>query len=388
MEEITRLHRSDYPDVFALSQFAFQYTLTEDDLVKKAREADRHDIWGYQIDGKIAGKLHIIPLEVMINGQKYAMGGISSVATWPEYRRLGIAKKLLHHALVKMKEEGQVIAYLHPFLASFYRKYGWEFAFNRRQDTIPIAQFNQTWNTKGTIKREDADASLLNNIYTEHSKRYNGMLVRDDLWWQQRVLTDKNMHVVYAYNDEEIAEGYMIYRVVDRVLTVQEIAYKNVNALHLLYECIGNHDSMATHVKWTVPMNNLFPVITKDPTYEQNIQQYFMARIVLMKEFLQNYAYTMENTHFAIKVADEFFPENSGIYEVEVTDGKANQVQCVNEASSLVINISIQYVTAMFLGYIRPSQLYEAGLITGDVTAINQLEKAIPRKQTYFQDFF
>lgn len=196
------------------------------------------------------------------------------------------------------------------------------------------------------------------------------------------------MHVVYAYNDEEIAEGYMIYRVVDRILTVQEIAYKNVNALHLLYECIGNHDSMATHVKWTVPMNNLFPVITKDPTYEQNTQQYFMARIVLMKEFLQNYAYTMENTHFAIKVADEFFPENSGIYEVEVTDGKANQVQCVNEASSLVINSSIQYVTAMFLGYIRPSQLYEAGLITGDEIAINQLEKAIPRKQTYFQDFF
>src|SRR5699024_3179466 len=155
MEEITRLHRCDYPEVFALSQFAFQYTLTEDDLLKKAREADRHDIWGYQIDGKIAGKLHILPLEGIFNGQKYAMGGISSVATWPAYRRRESVNKLFHHAFVKMKEEGQVIPYLHPFLASFYRKYGWEFAFNRRQDTIPIAQFNQTSNTKGTIKRED-----------------------------------------------------------------------------------------------------------------------------------------------------------------------------------------------------------------------------------------
>src|SRR5699024_12047010 len=105
--------------------------------------------------------------------------------------------------------------------------------FNNRKNTIPIAKYNKTWNKKDKMKKEDADTYLLNNIYTEHSKRYNGMLVRDDLWWQQRVLTDKNMHVVYAYNDEEIAEGYMIYRVVDRVLTVQEIAYKNVNALHL-----------------------------------------------------------------------------------------------------------------------------------------------------------
>src|SRR5699024_5701581 len=388
MEEIIRLNRSDYPDVFALSQFAFQYTLTEDDLVKKAREADRHDIWGYQIDGKLAGKLHIIPLEVMINGQKYTMGGISSVATWPEYRRLGIAKKLLHHALVQMKEEGQVLAYLHPFLASFYRKYGWEFAFSRRHDYIPIEQFKQSWKTKGTVKREERDASILNDIYTIHSKRYNGMLIRDDLWWQQSVLTDRHMHVVYAYNEDGVAEGYMIYQVVDRVLTVKEMAYKNVNALHLLYECIGNHDSMATHVKWTVPMNDLFPLVSTDPTYEQNEQQYFMTRIVLMKEFLKNYTYTLEDAHFAINVEDDFFPVNSGVYEVEVTGGKANQVHQGNETTSIVINSSVQYTTAMFLGYKRPNELYEKGLITGDEAAIHQLEKAIPRKQTYFQDFF
>src|SRR5699024_11833078 len=112
-------------------------------------EENSSEIRGYKIDGKLTGKLHIMPLEVMINGQEYTMGGISFVATLPEYRRLGIAKKLLHHALVQMKEEGQVLAYLHPFLASFYRKYGWEFAFSRRHDYIPIEQFKQSWKTKG-----------------------------------------------------------------------------------------------------------------------------------------------------------------------------------------------------------------------------------------------
>src|SRR5699024_4070254 len=105
------------------------------------------------------------------------------------------------------------------------------------------------------------------------------------------------------------------------------------------------------------------------------------------KEFLQTYAFAQDG-NFAIKVEVDFFPENSGIYEVEVIEGKANQVQHVNEAKSIMINSSIQYVTAMLLGYNRTSELYEAGLITGDETAINQLEEAIPRKQTYFQDFF
>lgn len=120
MDKIVSLSRADYKDIFDLSQFAFQYNLSEEALIEKAREADRHQIVGYRMDGNLAGKLHIIPLEVTIQGKKFMMGGISSVATWPEYRRLGIAKKLLYHALVKMKEQGQVLSYLHPFSVGFY----------------------------------------------------------------------------------------------------------------------------------------------------------------------------------------------------------------------------------------------------------------------------
>lgn len=388
MGMITRLNRSDYPEVFALSQFAFQYTLSEDDLVKKAREADRHEVWGYKVDAKLAGKLHIIPLEVTINEERYTMGGIASVATWPEFRRLGIAKKLLYHALIQMKKNGQVLAYLHPFLASFYRKYGWEYAFNRRLDTIPVSQFKRIWNGKGTVKRQAAEVSLLNDIYTEHSKRYNGMLVRDELWWQQRILTDQNMHVVYAYNEADIAEGYMIYKVIDNVLTVKEIAYKNMNALYLLYECIGNHDSMATHIKWKVAPNNLLPLLVSNPAYEQIEEPYFMARIVQIEEFLRQFTYTKADGFFTLYVEDEFFTENTGLYEVKIREGKVEHVAEVKGSEAMTVYSSIQYVTAMFLGYKRPNELYEAGLITGEKSAIDQLEKVIPRKQTYFQDFF
>lgn len=45
------------------------------------------------------------------------------------------------------------------------------------------------------------------------------------------------------------SEGYIIYKVKDEVFTVTEMAYTSLNGMYLLYEFIGNHDSMAKEVK-------------------------------------------------------------------------------------------------------------------------------------------
>lgn len=388
MGKIDLLTRANYEEIFALSQFAFQYTLKEEELVEKAREADRHDIWGYLVDGELAGKLHIIPLEVIIHGKKLPMGGISSVATWPEYRRSGIAKELLHHALVQMKENGQVISYLHPFSVGFYRKYGWEISFSDRADTIPIDQLKRDWQGEGKVRRSEADLSTLDTIYTKYASRFNGMIVRDKLWWQQRVLTDKEANIAIAYNDKHEAEGYIIYKVRDHVCTVKELSYATLNGRHLLYEFIANHDSMAKQVKWVVPTNNPVPFLVPDPTYEQKVKPYFMARIVDVKAFLEQYVYTKENHHITLAIEDAFFPENSAVYEVEVVDGKAIQIEQKSIESTALVACTIQYLTAMCLGYKRPLELYEEGLISGEETAVMQLEKMLPNKQTFLSDFF
>src|SRR5699024_2098022 len=138
MDNIKKLSTSDYMEIFELSQFAFQYKLDDEAMKIKKQEADRHTIWGYMDDGSIAAKLHLIPLTIMINGKPFKMGGISSVATWPEYRRQGMAKKLLFHALNHMKAAGQTITFLHPFSFGFYRQYGFEHTFNLKHYTIPV----------------------------------------------------------------------------------------------------------------------------------------------------------------------------------------------------------------------------------------------------------
>src|SRR5699024_2357737 len=128
MTSIYKLAEKNYDENFALSEFAFQYQMNDEERSRKEEEAARHRSFGYYVDNELAGKLHIIPLAVFIQGTRFSMGGISSVATGPEDRRQGVAKNLRKKSLSDMKEEGEVVARLHPFNVGFYRRYGWELA--------------------------------------------------------------------------------------------------------------------------------------------------------------------------------------------------------------------------------------------------------------------
>lgn len=387
LNEIKRLGEGDYDEVFALSQFAFQYELTEEEFIKKKKEANRHSIWGWRDGEKLAAKLHIIPLSSYVNDKSFEMGGIASVSTWPEYRRQGIIKQLLFHALKEMKKRGQTISLLAPFSIPFYRKYGWELAFIDKKYDIPIGHFKRDWQVQGYVRRIKNDIPLLHRIYTLYAKEFTGMLVRDEEWWKRRVLTDSS-HVAVAYNEAGDPEGYLIYNVKENVCTVKEIAYTSLNGRKLLLQFISNHDSMASKVKMTVPENDDLTLLVDDPAFDQKVVPYFMARIVDVEAFLKQYPFQKNGQDQAliINVEDTFFPENSGAYHLtENAMGIKVEKSFVEQSG---IQCTVQQLTVMLLGYKRPVELYDVGLIEGNVEDIKQLEKLIAEQQTFLSDFF
>ncbi|MGM8364970.1 GNAT family N-acetyltransferase [Virgibacillus sp. W0181] len=394
MGEIKQLDRSDYEEIFALQQFAFQYELSEEALEKKQAETDRHTIWGWIVDGKLAGKLHLIPLTAYINGVEYAMGGVASVATWPEYRRQGIAKHLLSKALQHMKENGQVVSYLHPFSVAFYRRYGWEIAFAQKQYTIPIASLKRKWEGSGYIRSMDSKSNIdvLHSIYSTYAKEFNGMVVRDEKWWEQRVLKNDSDHTAVAYNLEGVPQGYIIFQVKNDVFTVKEMAYTCLNGWKLMYEFIANHDSMAAEVNITVPEDDKLPLLVDEPTFTQEVTPYFMVRIVDVLPFLKQYQFnnlqqqldTVVNLH----VEDRFLPENSGTYQLQWEQNETRVDYARGQTDGPGINCNIEVLSAMLMNYKRPTEFFEAGLLDGDFGQAELLEKLIPDRQTYFTDFF
>ena len=385
--EMKQLSAADYEEIFALSQFAFQYELSEAAFAAKEAEAKRHIIWGMMNDGRLAAKMHLIPLSCYIHGRKFEVGGVSSVATWPEYRRQGLVKKLLYHGLKQMKQDGQTISFLHPFSVPFYRKYGWELTFTEKQYTIPVEKMRGSWDASGYVRRTQRDIPLLDQIYTAYAKNFTGMILRDEKWWEQRVLKDKP-HSAIAYNEKNQPEGYVLYEVKANTFTVKDMAYASANGWKLLLQFIANHDSMIEQVKMVVPENDNLPLLVDEPRFKQQIVPYFMARIVDVLAFLKDYPF-QGGVHQAvtIHVEDDFFPENSGVYQIS-KHGEVTSVSPGSMKSGNGIHCTIQSLTMMLLGYKRPVELYHLGLLEGEQEQIEQLEQLIPEQQTFFADFF
>lgn len=392
MGTIKRLNASNFDDVFQLSQFAFQYKLSPEELKKKKEEAANHLIWGWLEEEKLAAKVHMIPLTCFIGGETFEMGGISSVATWPEYRRNGMIKHLLAHTLQYMKQAGQTVSFLHPFSFAFYRKYGWEHVFNLKNYVIPMKKMKGVWSGKGYVRRSRIDTPELNAIYTDYARKFTGTLARDDKWWQQRVFKNEEQLAI-AYNKDNQPEGYIHYQVKDHELMVKELVYRSVNGWELLLEFIANHDSMANTVKMSLPENDPLTDLMNEPDFEQTIEPYFMARVVDVLSFLQKYPFkeTTSSQSVTLSVTDEFFPDNDGIYQLHADKKEVTVSYVKSEMDDQdAVHCSIQQFTQMFLGYKRPLELYELGLIKGSKESAEKLEALIPNQQTYYTraDFF
>src|SRR5699024_10457880 len=351
---------------------------------KKCSEADRHKIYGYKIANKLAGKLHIIPLEVFIEEETFTMGGISSVATWPEHSGNKIAEKLIKQSLQDLQKNNTTLAYLHPFNAGFYRRFGFELAFNSVNYIIPIEKLRHDWKKLGFIERDSINLDELNQVYEIFIQQFNGGLKRDEKWWQERVLTDNQAETILIKDDNGTPQAYLIYKYKENCLEVIEMAYSNQAYKESIYHFIMKHQSSIKEVKISTYESDLLDYIVSDSTFSKNITTYFMARIVSLQSFLEKYPFKIVgNEYINLFVQDDFLPDNTGFYQV--LDNKVIRKE-VTDQNYLVINISD--LAALLMGYKTIKELQTLDRIQGNEQEINKLKLSFNPKNTYLLDYF
>ena len=71
-------------------------------------------------NGRVVSILVIKPFEIWVGGRLMKMGGISGVATWTDQQGKGYAGHLVRRAISDMRDAGQNISILYPFLFQFY----------------------------------------------------------------------------------------------------------------------------------------------------------------------------------------------------------------------------------------------------------------------------
>lgn len=328
--DIRQLHSEEFDLSMDLSEYAFQYKLPSEKRANAKERFKAERVWGAFEEGTLEAKLTLLPFEVYIQGRLVPMGGIAGVATWPENRRQGHVAKLLAHTLQTMNEAGQTLSFLHPFLIPFYRKFGWEVYCEYKKYSIPVAKFPKKVEVEGKVRRGVIDIEVLDNLYNRFAVRYNGTLKRDLDWWESSVLDDEGQTAVF-YSQLGEPEGYVLYKIENRELVIDEFVFLNEQARQGLWTFLANHDSMVTGASLKlVPSDDMLPFLLPDPRIEQENYPYFMARIVNAKAFVESYSFKRYNSQKkqVIYIEDKYAPWNDGLWEWTVSE-KEQQLSCV-----------------------------------------------------------
>ncbi|CAM3625985.1 MULTISPECIES: GNAT family N-acetyltransferase [Saccharibacillus] len=402
--EIRKLTEREFDANIELTQYAFLYTISEQHKEERRSRFGEETVWGVFEEGALCAKLALMPLEVYVHGVKIKMGGIGGVATWPEKRRRGMVSALLRRALEEMKAEGQLLSYLHPFSIAFYRKYGWELFTDNKNYTIPVDKLPARQNVPGRVVREVRDIETLRSVYDRAILRYNGPMTRSRDWWEQRVMKGIPYTAVY-YNEANEPEAYVLYAIEDRKWITEEIFWLNETARQGLWDFIVNHDSKLKEVQLKLPVDDPLSMLLPDPMVKQEIEPYFMARIVEAAAFIEAYPFApsadaARESVFALQIEDRDAPWNDGRWIWTVSpdgSGKLEPFRAsgdpefpANPALAAVpsVTVTIGVLTSILLGYRRPSDLQRFGLLRTTETAAAALDALIPVRTPYLADYF
>ncbi|MED4127698.1 GNAT family N-acetyltransferase [Shouchella miscanthi] len=382
---IKTLDARHFDEAFALSCYAFQATPTDEQTEAARTTWSHHNATHFALmdENQLTSKLTLLSLSIQLYGRTVPMGGIASVASYPEARRQGGVRKLLHHSLETMKENGQLLSYLAPFSVSFYRKFGWEIVFDEVHYNVEKNQLPRPLATlEGTLTRVPYQDNRIKDVYKKCL--CHGMLERDEVWWERKQEENKEYHTVLYEDAEGTPKAYMVYRFSESKWTTKEMIYHDGSALKALLHFIGQHDSMLNEATITVPGSSALHYFLPDPLTKATTKPYFMARIVDFQAFIETLPFLADG-QFTIRIQDDFATWNDTTFALTIEAGHA---RCIPTTEPPSMYMTIQTASSLLMGYKRPTFYKQADLVTGSEEAIDRFFRTLPDQEPALHDFF
>ncbi|MBM7572253.1 GNAT family N-acetyltransferase [Aquibacillus albus] len=380
---VKRINDSNYDEVLNLSEYAFKYTLTEQQRAEQKIEMEKQTIFGIFENDQLSAKLHLLPLELFLGKDVVPFGGVAAVATWPEHRRKGHVEALIKAGLEEMRDRNQTLSMLAPFSISFYRKFGWELTHYVHKyyfNPVDIAKVN----VDGRCVRVSFEHAndVLQSLYEQMAQKYSLVMKREFWWWEKRVLSTDD-HVIIYYDRMGKATGYLTSKVKNGVLQVNEFVFLTGDACKGLLEWIRNHDSMTDQVELNVQPQDDIVFYFHNPKIKMCRESYFMTRIVDFERFILSYPFFRTDKPFKVSILlqDDYAEWNSGGWTLFIQDNRVEKItKNMDPDSDLSITTNIQTLTALLFNSESVERLhtFDHLQIEGDIEVAKKLIQPLP----------
>ena len=95
-----------------------------------------NEIYVIEDEGEIISMLHLNPYQMRIGDAIYPTHYIVAVATKETYRKQGLMRQLLNHAMRVMQDRGEPFTFLMPASEAIYKPFGFEFIYEQVQGNV------------------------------------------------------------------------------------------------------------------------------------------------------------------------------------------------------------------------------------------------------------
>ncbi len=352
---------------------------------------------------RLQASAQVIPYDVQIRNTAFPCGYIVGVDTAPEARNKGYAKRLLKECLRMQKENGQAISLLMPFEGQFYYRYGWSFCYFHQRILIDPKELRCIAKPWGHLRKVDLFEAQeeMKRVYQQFVSRYHGFVNRTAEQWRLQLEDAQLEHTVcFLIEDEQhIVQGYFLWTPLKGKCFVREIAWCHERAktgmLYYLMQNVAENEKL-----WLeLPEDDDIRYHLAASKTDIVLYPFLMARIVDVKQCLENIAYSVQFAKVLLTVTDDFTEWNTGDYYVVVQNGTA-QVNKVDRVTferlrSLGVpagTLSIDSLSQMVMGSKTAESLLRLEQIQCQPDSCSELIQVLnrlwPEQKNYINEYY
>ncbi len=354
---------------------------------------DRIGIGNYRAiwqDKQIIGGLGLYPMAQWWGGNPVTMAGVAAVGVSPEHRGTGVADELLRNTLQELYNNQIPLSVLYAATQVPYRKVGYEQAGSLCKWELPLESIQMRDRTLAMHSIEPILSETLAAIYHQQAIACNGNLDRHPGIWENifKPIPEETLYADLIGEPNEW-QGYIIYsqqrKGNSQTLAVVDWVALTPAAIRRLWTFLADFRSQFSKVIWRSYPLDPFLLCLPEQTAKITDLAHWLLRIVDVPLALEKRGYPLGiEGEVHLELQDNILLENNGKFVLTVSEGKG----VVTPGGRGDLQLDVRGLSPLYTGFLTAHQLYLAGHIQGNSTALSTATELFRGTHPWMADMF
>jgi predicted acetyltransferase len=332
-------------------------------------------------DGRAVSGCNVWNMTLARGADDLTCGGVAAVATLPEARGQGAARRLMVGVLEAGHAAGQAVSLLYPYRQSYYSRFGYATCGWRWQVKCPAHRLPAVRSSLPVREVAAGDVANLNPVYDAFVRRRSGGMARSPEEWQNR-LGQRSPHI-YAVG--EPAQGYLWCNLAGfwEEVEVGEMAWSTHRGYEALLGLVRDLAENQRTAAWCEPPDSPYLSQYLDEGATLSVHRPTMARIVSAADALRSLR-PEGSGEFTMAIDDPLLAGNRGPWRVAWSGGSTT----VEPAAQGSVQIGVPELSQAVMGSPSFAESWARGLVRADADVAESASRFFGAMPVVCMEFF